>query len=522
MADSYLFFLKEDPTWGDLPLSLQIEIADNMLLRWHIGKIQKVLSLSNKEVVELQRNLNKRDQDIEYENKILEEMRATQMRTLLDLDYSQLHKYSIPEKMIMSRKSWARCHKVIKKNSKMKYLLCQLGDLRLARKFLAKRGLPLSDAGDWDNDYVATPTISNDFEDLNTFTWKDPEQMQPDMLDVLTDGTITPDFQPGMSTTINPRVRSQMPRNSAQQEYNEGPERSTAAPWDKGEAWNMSGDMPPYMPASFSSESASDFPLLRRLVSLPESTIIQQQWPAQSMLPDYEVLGTQEEQATIRRMEREGQIIGERLGWNVGLAEFCTAPATRTPMMQLPVEASSSAQMSVWNDLDTAVDMEDERRLYEAMLTFTNPEAYPQEPDQSDETPSQENPWGELLKGAGAWAAADVVAEPAVQTPQRHQVALPGGQSYITPAPQCSPVPVEEEIEVTEGGGKSETTGPAKIGGPTPPPTLPENRRLRSRHRKRQSSDLGVESPSNKRPRPTPSSVGSYNLRPRPENPAKK
>ncbi|CRG89658.1 hypothetical protein PISL3812_06697 [Talaromyces islandicus] len=572
--------LMEDPKWGDLSLGLQIEIADNMLQHNHIAKIQNVLGLSNQEAKDLVTNLNKRDQDIEYENRVLAEMRAKQLQALMVLDNSELQKYSVPEKLIMSRKSWARCHNVVKKNSKMKYLLCKVGDLRLARKFLSKRGLPLSLAGDWDNDYVATPTISDHVDESFTFNWKDPEKHQEVMSNIPSDGTTAPGFQPGVPTAINPKVLSsqpmgcptqnQKPQSSTQQGQNKSAESSAAASrrgmqslkpgcWtemssglqtiphqldplaytylndlveDKGKGEGIAQDtgreMPQHIPGSFSSEEASDLPLLRRLSAWPTSTIIQQQWQIPSMQPDDAIMGEQEALAAMPHVDIQGQVTAEQSRWDMGLTEFHAAAKTVTTMTQLPGDMPSSAMRSVLNDRDTDVDIEEEeRQLEDTMLTFIDIEAYAREPEQSNYTPSQENPWGRLLKGVGTWAAPGVVTETveqgSLETPQRQLSMVSAGQRYVTPATQSSPVPADEGKQTTKKGKERVTPSPANTEGPTtPPPTVLENRQLRSWNRRRLSSDLGVESPTDKRLKSTDTSTGGHNLRARPIRPAKK
>ncbi|KAH8698475.1 hypothetical protein BGW36DRAFT_358011 [Talaromyces proteolyticus] len=164
--------LSDDPTWGDLVLGLQLEIAENMLAKHDLLKIQILLSLDDGEVTELTENLKKQNEDTEHENKILEEMRAKQLAALMYLDNSDLKSYSVPARLVMSRKSWARCHRAVQKNSKMEYLLCKVGDLLLARRFLSRRGLPLAYAGDWNNDYVATPSLSFEAGEQNALKWR--------------------------------------------------------------------------------------------------------------------------------------------------------------------------------------------------------------------------------------------------------------------------------------------------------------------------------------------------------------
>jgi hypothetical protein len=137
-----------------------------------MSRIRFLLGLSQFEIEELKRNIHKRNDDVEYENRVLEEMQHKQLRALMCLDNSDLKKHSVPARLIMSRKSWTKCHRVIQKNSRMRYLLCQAGKLQNARRFLSRRGLPMTYAGEWDNQFVANASVSNHAGVPEAFEWR--------------------------------------------------------------------------------------------------------------------------------------------------------------------------------------------------------------------------------------------------------------------------------------------------------------------------------------------------------------
>ncbi|QGA15280.1 hypothetical protein EYB26_002937 [Talaromyces marneffei] len=167
-----------NPQWSDISSSLQIEIAENMLETHRLSTIQLLLGLNQCDTDQLTLNLNMKKEDLEYENRILEEMRNKQLQALMCLDNSDLKQHSVPARLVMSRKVWNQCHHMIQKQSKMRYLFCQARDLLLAQKFLSKRGLPMIYAGDWDNQFVATPSISNTAGVPETLQWKSTAESQ--------------------------------------------------------------------------------------------------------------------------------------------------------------------------------------------------------------------------------------------------------------------------------------------------------------------------------------------------------
>lgn len=209
-----------------------------MLETHRLSTIQLLLGLNQCDLEQLTRNLNMQNEDLEYENRVLEEMRNKQMQALMCLDNSDLKQHSVPARLVMSRKVWNQCHRAIRKQSKMSYLLCQAGDLLLARKFLSKRGLPMTYAGEWDNQFVATPSISNTAGVSETLQWKSATE-PPSNPSTATENTELPPgnplqlatgtrtgFQNSSSATLNglpilqlpsAQLHDPMPRASTQQ-----------------------------------------------------------------------------------------------------------------------------------------------------------------------------------------------------------------------------------------------------------------------------------------------------------------
>lgn len=137
-----------------------------------LPKIGILLGLNQCDIEQLARELHQQNEGIELENSVLEDIREKQLRALMYLDNSDLKKHPVPAQLVMSRKSFVRCQRVIQKKSKMRYLLCQARDLLITRRFLSKRGLPTTYAGEWNNDFVASPSTTNTIGGLETFEWK--------------------------------------------------------------------------------------------------------------------------------------------------------------------------------------------------------------------------------------------------------------------------------------------------------------------------------------------------------------
>ncbi|EED21548.1 conserved hypothetical protein [Talaromyces stipitatus ATCC 10500] len=199
--------MPEDPQWHDLPISLQIEIAENMLEHHMLSTVQLLLGLNQDDIEQLTCNLQRHNEDLEYENLVLEEMRAKQLEALMCLDNSDLKKHAVPARLVMASKLWNRAHRVIRKRSKWRYLLCQVGDLLLARKFLSKRGLSMIYAGEWDNQFVAVPSLSNTTGVPETMEWKGAREPPPDPINAAGNDGLLSNNTPRSSTAGRSNVQ---------------------------------------------------------------------------------------------------------------------------------------------------------------------------------------------------------------------------------------------------------------------------------------------------------------------------
>lgn len=164
--------------------------------RW--STIQLLLGLSQSDTGQLMHNLQMHSADLEYENRVLEEMRNKQIQALMCLDNSDLKQHSVPGRLVMSKKVWDNCHREVQKRTQMRYLLCQAGDLLLARKYLSKRGLPMRYAGEWDNQFVAIPSISSAGGVAEILKWKSITEPQSGASTAAGDSCLLPTTRTGV------------------------------------------------------------------------------------------------------------------------------------------------------------------------------------------------------------------------------------------------------------------------------------------------------------------------------------
>ena len=161
-----------NPQWQDLPARMRVEILDNMLPMHGFTTACHLLGLTAKQREEIFKHLNRRNRQIERENTQLAEMRLKQRRALLRIDNSDLKHNSVPPQLVFSKMS-ERCADTLRKKVKTDYLLCHAGDLLNARRFLHRRGLDRSFAGNWSNSLVALRAPESVTEE-EMFEWKGP------------------------------------------------------------------------------------------------------------------------------------------------------------------------------------------------------------------------------------------------------------------------------------------------------------------------------------------------------------
>ncbi|KAF7113702.1 hypothetical protein CNMCM5793_003058 [Aspergillus hiratsukae] len=145
-----------DPKWSDLSSTLQAEIAINLSQHYRWSTVYSRLGLGEKEREELQELIRHRDHQVAMEDSALRAMRAKQLRALLRIDNSSASRNRIPHKLVfrkISRKTTQRLRGKIETD----YLLCEVGELLNARRFLQRLGIERHYAGEWSGRIVTWP-----------------------------------------------------------------------------------------------------------------------------------------------------------------------------------------------------------------------------------------------------------------------------------------------------------------------------------------------------------------------------
>ncbi|GIK04579.1 hypothetical protein Aspvir_008662 [Aspergillus viridinutans] len=153
-AESIRFI--HDPKWSDLSPSLQAEIAINLSQHYRWSTVYSRLGLGEREREELQELIRRRDHQVAMEGSALHAMRAKQLGALLRIDNSSASRNRTPHKLVfrkISRKTTQR----LKSNIETDYLLCEVGELLNARRFLQRRGIERHYAGEWSGSIVTWP-----------------------------------------------------------------------------------------------------------------------------------------------------------------------------------------------------------------------------------------------------------------------------------------------------------------------------------------------------------------------------
>jgi hypothetical protein len=150
---------------------MQVEIFNNLIQSHSFSGVCHMLRLTIEECNEVQERLDSPNEQIQLENSELEDMREKQFRALMRIDNSALRQNKVPHQLVF-RKTSRQCTRRLRESIGMDHLLCQSGDLLNARRFLHKRGIDRSYAGDWSNDMVTLRAPDDDSEP-ETFEWKE-------------------------------------------------------------------------------------------------------------------------------------------------------------------------------------------------------------------------------------------------------------------------------------------------------------------------------------------------------------
>ncbi|PYI32382.1 hypothetical protein BP00DRAFT_156373 [Aspergillus indologenus CBS 114.80] len=143
---------RADPTlqasqWRDLLPQMQVEVFENVE-ESHSRPARILLGISEEEMKELERNRGLRAKQLEKEDRLLEAMRAQQLRAILRTNNvtpraSQVHP-KVACQMVLRRYL-----RKIKGAVAPDFLICPADEVLRARRLLLKRGLDGKLAGDW-------------------------------------------------------------------------------------------------------------------------------------------------------------------------------------------------------------------------------------------------------------------------------------------------------------------------------------------------------------------------------------
>ncbi|RMJ26373.1 hypothetical protein PHISP_02753 [Aspergillus sp. HF37] len=187
---------------SDLSPGMQVEIFNNLIQSHSFSGVCHMLRLTIEECNKVRERLDSPNEQIQLENSELEDMRGKQVRALMRIDNSALRQNKVPHQLVF-RKTSRQCTRRLRESIGMDYLLCESGDLLNARRFLHKRGINRSYAGDWSNNMV-TLRAPNDDSEPETFEWKEDltgEAYTPGQ-DAVVAYTPTPSKEPRLSLCL--------------------------------------------------------------------------------------------------------------------------------------------------------------------------------------------------------------------------------------------------------------------------------------------------------------------------------
>ncbi|KAK1146470.1 hypothetical protein N8T08_002899 [Aspergillus melleus] len=144
-----------DPQWCDLPVSLRVEIFDNLLQSNPWSRACIMLGLSVRDQVHLREVWSERDKQLDYEDEQLEKMQEERLKALMRIDNS------LPNRDRGRHSIWAlfgkirrQAHRDIQeqqRESSGSFFMCNTDEIAVAKRFLGKRGLSVKLVGGWCN-----------------------------------------------------------------------------------------------------------------------------------------------------------------------------------------------------------------------------------------------------------------------------------------------------------------------------------------------------------------------------------
>lgn len=157
--------------WGDLSPFLQCEIIENLARVYEPGYIVRLLHLSPAEKAAANYHMSKRRVQAQKEAKILEEMRAKQLRALLRIDNSSLKQSRVPAQLVF-RKLSKYYLRDTRAHASSDYLMSTAKEVIAAKCYLRRIGLDPMFAGEWRNELasIQQPPGTNPHE-VDSLRW---------------------------------------------------------------------------------------------------------------------------------------------------------------------------------------------------------------------------------------------------------------------------------------------------------------------------------------------------------------
>ncbi|RAL07184.1 uncharacterized protein BO97DRAFT_429559 [Aspergillus homomorphus CBS 101889] len=156
--------------WHDLLPPVQVEIFENVESSYS-RPARALLGISDEDLEEVQHNLVLRARQLKREDRLLEAMRAKQLRAILQTNNAAPRASQVPPKLACQMIS-RRYLRNIRGTTTSDFLTCPADEVLRARRYIEKREMDGSIVGDWGDDDAVRMQLS--VEDLTRKSEKNP------------------------------------------------------------------------------------------------------------------------------------------------------------------------------------------------------------------------------------------------------------------------------------------------------------------------------------------------------------
>lgn len=125
-----------------------MEIFDNLLQDYNSSIISEILGLTDTEREKIQVHMAQRETQMNMEDSQLRRMREEQLKSLLKIDNSDLKHSRTPHRLVF-RRTTRKYGRKLGEALEFDFFSCHVGEIVNAQRFLDKRGLNVSYAGEW-------------------------------------------------------------------------------------------------------------------------------------------------------------------------------------------------------------------------------------------------------------------------------------------------------------------------------------------------------------------------------------